>query len=322
MVTSLMRKVVVCASLLLSLITPAAADDRTGVTENSIKIGLFGPLTGSANSLAKSVYGAAAVYKEVNENGGINGRKIELIMEDDGCNANKGLAAVKKLAFQDEVFLLHGAFCSPVALAVRQEIQKHPTLPFIVLGASNPAIASPVLPNLFLPTFTAKETDESLVEFILSKPGVKRIAYIRHTDEWGMGHFKPGFDKLAEHGITPVKIVDLDRGVTDATVQVLALKEAKPDAVIALLYPAELAVYLRDAYKYRLRATTVATAVTAIEETDKQVGIPAAMNDFYMAYALKDLITSQALEHYAHIFKKYYPTEAIDTYSLWTMAGA
>lgn len=65
------------------------AADKTGVTDNSIKIGLFGPMTGQSNIGAKPVYGAASIYKDVNDKGGIHGRKIEIIIEDDGYDGNK-----------------------------------------------------------------------------------------------------------------------------------------------------------------------------------------------------------------------------------------
>ena len=84
------------ASLLA--VAPRAALAEDGVTNNTIKIGMFGPLTG-----ATSVYGypinngAIAIYNEINEQGGINGRKIEIVHEDGACDPAKTRAAVKKL---------------------------------------------------------------------------------------------------------------------------------------------------------------------------------------------------------------------------------
>ncbi len=75
----------------------ALAADKTGVTDKTIKIGLFGPLSAPAGSAKKNVYGAAAIYKDINDKGGINGRKIELIIEDDACDGAKGIAAYTKL---------------------------------------------------------------------------------------------------------------------------------------------------------------------------------------------------------------------------------
>jgi branched-chain amino acid transport system substrate-binding protein len=303
-------------------ILPSFAQDRTGLSNQTIKIGLFGPITGPASVAAKTVWGAAAIYKSVNETGGINGRKIELVIEDDACDANKGIAAVKKLISQDEVFLLHGAYCSAVALAIKPEIARQPTLPYIVLSAANPAISTPVVANLFHPTSTSKIIGEQMIEFALSKPGAKRIAVVKHSDEWGAGYFNPAVAALKARGLEPVNVVAFERGSTDATPQVLALKKSEPDAVLAILYPAELAIYMRDAYKYSLRTTTISTTAASIDDTDKRVGIPAAMNDLYLAYNLAGLITSPALSKYAQIFKKYYPSEALDVQAFDSMGGA
>lgn len=311
-------------AIFLAAIIPAipAAADTPGVTGDAIKIGMFGPITGSGGVGVKSLYGAAAIYRDINDKGGVNGRKIELVIEDSGCNASKGAAVAKKLIDQDRVFALHGAWCSPVALAVKAEIAKLPSVPYIVLGAASTDISTPTLPNLFQPAPTAKAVGERMVEFALSKPGASKIAIIRHSDEWAGSHFSAILAKLKERNLAPMAVETLEPGSPDATSQVLALKAASPDAVLALLYPAELAVYLRDAYKYNLRSTTIATAAGSVDDTDRRVGIPAALNDFYASYTLSDRITSAKLAPYAQIFKKYYPSESLDAESFYSMGGA
>ncbi len=132
----------VLATVLLASATGAEAADKTGVTDKTIKIGLFGPLSAPAGSAKKNVYGAAAIYKDINDKGGINGRKIELIIEDDACDAEKGIAAYTKLVEQDKVFLAHGAWCTKVALAVKPVAAKHPGVPYMVLGAASAEISS------------------------------------------------------------------------------------------------------------------------------------------------------------------------------------
>jgi branched-chain amino acid transport system substrate-binding protein len=90
---------------------PALADE-TGVTDSTIRIGMFGPLTGSASLYGNIILGSQALYKDVNDHGGINGRKIELFVEDDSCNSLQGIAAVKKLISENKVFLINGGVCS------------------------------------------------------------------------------------------------------------------------------------------------------------------------------------------------------------------
>jgi branched-chain amino acid transport system substrate-binding protein len=294
--------------------------DSTGVTENSIKIGVFGPITGPASIFSKTVYGPLSVYKDINDKGGIYGRKIELLIEDDSCEPTKGIGAVKKLIAND-VFLLHGAFCTAVALAVKQEIVSHPEIPYMVIGAASASISKPVLPNLFQPVPTSETTSRQMAEFSLSKPGVKRIAVIRHTEEWGTAFSEPAIALLKERGFDPL-VVNLERGSTDATPQTLTIKNAQPDVVLAALYPPEFALYMRTAYKYGVKVTTVTTNVDTIEDTDKRLGIPAAMNDVFVGYTLKAIITSPELAPYTNIFRKYYPSEVLDPMSLHTMTGA
>jgi branched-chain amino acid transport system substrate-binding protein len=140
---------IVLASLLGG---PAVAADRTGISETSIKIGLFGPITGGGTATQKTVYGAAAVYKDINDRGGINGRKLDLIIEDDGCSPIKGKAVAQKLIERDQVFMLHGAFCSPVALAIKPEIIARPTLPYVVLGLEAHQFHPPLSQIFFIPS--------------------------------------------------------------------------------------------------------------------------------------------------------------------------
>jgi len=152
----LSRAVLFLSILFSGICGQAFADDRTGLTRNSIKIGLFGPITGPSSAASKTLYGAAAIYEDVNARGGINGRTIELVIEDDGCDPEKGAAAAQKLLDQDRVFLIHGAYCSPVALAMKAEMEKRRNTPYVVLAATSARIVNPLLPNVFLPTATSK----------------------------------------------------------------------------------------------------------------------------------------------------------------------
>jgi branched-chain amino acid transport system substrate-binding protein len=317
-----MSRVFSLALLLIAVLShEGALADSTGVTDTSIKIGVFGPITGPASIFSKTVYGPLSIYKDINDRGGIHGRKFELIVEDDGCDPNKGIAAVKKLISQDKVFMLHGAFCTAVALAVKPEISRHPEVPYMVIGAASAAISTPVLPNLFQPVPTSQTTSEQMADFALSKPGVKRIAVVRHTEEWGTAFSEPAIERLKARGFAPL-VVNLERGSTDATSQVLAVKNWEPDAVLAALYPPEFALYMRTAYKFGLKTTTVTTNVDTIEDTDKRLGIPAAMNDVFVGYTLSAQITSPQLAKYTQLFRKYYSSEVLDPMSLHTMTGA
>src|SRR6185369_8847660 len=81
----------IAVGALFALAGTCAAE--TGVTDTTIKIGMFGPLTGAASINGYPISnGPIAVFNEVNAKGGIHGRKIEVINEDDGCDPAKAHA--------------------------------------------------------------------------------------------------------------------------------------------------------------------------------------------------------------------------------------
>ncbi len=87
----------------------AAGGNTTGVTDDSIKIGVHAPVTGAAAIPQASFERAVGVYFDaVNRNGGIHGRKVEVLFEDDGFDPNRARTECKKMAEQEEVFLLIG----------------------------------------------------------------------------------------------------------------------------------------------------------------------------------------------------------------------
>src|SRR2546428_3516784 len=81
----------------------------TGLTADTIKIGYLGALTGPYYLYGKLVMnGADVVYNEANRAGGIHGRRIQTVREDDACDAATAIAAAKKLIHQHPVFMIHG----------------------------------------------------------------------------------------------------------------------------------------------------------------------------------------------------------------------
>src|SRR5215813_14776810 len=111
--------------------------------ETPIKIGMHDPLTGTYAAEGESeVRGAKMALAEVNAKGGILGRKVELVVEDDAANA--GLAAQKahKLIEQDKVNLLMGAVSSATALSVNQVAHDKGMLYMVTGGHTDPVTGS------------------------------------------------------------------------------------------------------------------------------------------------------------------------------------
>jgi len=295
----------IAAAALLAGTSATAADP--GITADTIKLGMFAPMTGSMAVGSLTLLGATAIYKSVNDAGGINGRKIELVVEDDGCDPNKTIAAVKKLMSQDNVFMIHGGWCSGTALAAKPEFERAPGFPWMVLGAASAAVSKPTLPNVFQPIATTDTVAKAMVDFALSKAGTKRIAIISHSDEWGKSHLEPLLANLKKAGIEPVETAYLERGSADATSQILRIRNAKPDFVLAVLYAPELTLYVRDAFKYNLKVPIVTTQGVSAEDMVKRVGNAAATSEMFVFYPLDSTLEAPGMQKWIEMFKKYNP---------------
>jgi branched-chain amino acid transport system substrate-binding protein len=307
--------------MVLGLATGAHAADP-GVTQDSIKIGIFGPMTGAASSFGKAELGIQAIYKDINEHGGINGRKIETELEDTACDPGKGIAATKKLIAQDQVFMLHGGSCSNVVMAVKPDIAAA-GLPYVVASAASAAIVNPLAPNIFMTVATTATMGRTMVDFAMTKPGAKRIAVISHSDEWGKSGHDPALAELkTKFNLTPVADVAFERGSINATPQVLQIRNAKPDFIVAFLYPAEFAIFLREAFKYNLAVPVIGNQAISIEDTARQVANPAIMKNVYVFYPLAAQIGDAKIQHFVDIFTKYNPGVRVETSSLLGMGGA
>src|SRR5579862_7745304 len=96
-----------CAAAAVCALSGQVAAEEPGITADTITLGAFGPITGPAAYIGLGGRdGANLAIKEINAAGGINGRKLALVFEDDGHSPAKALAAVKKLIDQDQVFAI------------------------------------------------------------------------------------------------------------------------------------------------------------------------------------------------------------------------
>ena len=128
----------IIALIATTLAIPAHADSTQGITDTTIVIGNMGPFSGPSSVFTPLNYGPEAYFRYVNEQGGVNGRKFTSVFADDSCNEAKGIAAAKKLIYEDKVFMIMANPCSGVAMAIKPMLMQE-GVPWV--GASaNPKI--------------------------------------------------------------------------------------------------------------------------------------------------------------------------------------
>jgi branched-chain amino acid transport system substrate-binding protein len=308
--------------MLGALCLPVIGHAESGVTKDTIRIGMFGPITGSYAAHRVVYDGAKAVYQEANDHGGIFGRKIEVVFEDDGCDISKGRAAVKRLISEDNVFLLHGGVCSPSTFAVRQEAEDN-EVPLMVLASTMDKITQPVSHYVFTTTLTGSKSGETIGNFVRSVPNVHKVAIVRHPDDWAQVQVDGLLPVLKAAGITVVSTVEEERNAVDATTQVLNIKQAAPDLTIVMLYPAEMAVFLRDAHKYALKGPFVTPVVGMdMHEIEHRAGNLEAVANVYTASFLTGAPGDPSVQPYVDLFKAHYPNESVQALDFYGMSGA
>jgi branched-chain amino acid transport system substrate-binding protein len=316
------KKAVMLLTVLAISAGGVAAADEVGVTKDAIKIGVFGPMTGAAALFGKSVFGIESVYKDINDKGGIHGRKIVIVREDDGCDPVRGLAAFKKLVTQDEVFAINGGACSNVVMAIKPEIEKS-KVPFVVMSAANPKISDPILPNLFQPVATTDAIGRTLMDYAMSKPGTDKIAFVSHSDDWGKSNRDPAISHLkVKYKLDPIADLIMERSSTDATPQILRLKSSGAQFVVLMMYPAEVAIFLRDMNKYGVKIPVLAPQSISLEEARDRVGNPAAVENFAVYYPYSQPLLSSQMKSMGSMVSKYYPSERVESFTYLGMSGA
>src|SRR5690349_2764190 len=126
---------------------PARAQAELGDTE--IRIGMWTPLSGPVALLGQSARDGVRLWvKEINEKGGIRGRKVNFIAYDDAGSPQEAQTAIRRLIDQDQVFMLIGGSVSGSTLPVRQVITRE-KVPFVSSISSNNNLMKPFSRYIF-----------------------------------------------------------------------------------------------------------------------------------------------------------------------------
>ncbi len=310
------------ALLIASFVPPGRAAEVPGVTSDTIKIGALGALTGPGYLYGLLIMdGAEVVYNEVNRTGGIHGRKIQLIREDDRCDAATAIAAAKKLIYQHQVFMIHGGGCSNASIAARPEIEKA-NIPWVVFASVADEVTRPTAPYIFSTALTASVESAAQLEFALQR-GAKRIAVISMRDAWGRARYGQFMETVKAKGVTLAADEEMAPDANDATPQVLRLKAAQADAVIIILYPKPAAVFVRDAHKLGFRPLLVGqTAIGDPIAFREQVAIPGALDNFYTISHVRYTPDDPEMEKWRSLVEKYFPGDRLSVYNILGVASA
>lgn len=266
---------------------PAPAVETPGVTATEILIGIHTPLTGPIALSGTSEKDGLEIWAdEVNKAGGINGRKVRIIAYDDQGSPQQALNYVRRLLNQDKVFALLAGSASGSQLPV-MDVVRESGVPFIVSLSTNPKVVRPGDKNIYRVFANDDATGAGVVDYLVEKLKVKRPAIIYNTNDYGLGGLAATQNELKKFNLDFVAKESYNVGETDLSAQLLRIKRAEPDAVIAYSLHPEAAIIVRQGRELGLNVPFIgggATATPLFPQTAGQSGV-----GFVTAYFLPHL---------------------------------
>ncbi|MDY6968946.1 MAG: ABC transporter substrate-binding protein [Spirochaetota bacterium] len=226
-----------------------------GVSNKEIKIGVIYDQTGPATVVTLMATEAFRNYfRNLNDSGGIHGRKIKLIIEDDRYQVPATIAAYKKLVSRDSVFALLGPGSSQGFLAVQLRILKDkvPTL----MPSTSDRVVVPAKHYIFANGPTYQDQMKIVFQYINNNLKYKspRIAFIRADNERGRISFNAVNESSKKYGFKLVATEVLDPRAIESTSEILKIKMKKPDFVVMNIMVPNLFGLMRSAKQIGLDA--------------------------------------------------------------------
>jgi len=211
-----------------------------------IKVGVVLPLTGEQakfGEIEKNSF--LMVLEEVNKAGGIKGRPIELIIEDDTGKPDVGRSAVEKLISRDNVVMVTGGYSSSVTYAVCAVAQQR-KVPFLVTTGSADEITEKGWDYVFRINPPVSEYPKALETFLKEVAKPQTVALLHENTLFGQSGSKE-FVKLCEAMGTKVLMKEgYESGAIDFKPLLIKAKAAKPDFVYMISYVMDAALLLRQ----------------------------------------------------------------------------
>jgi branched-chain amino acid transport system substrate-binding protein len=219
---------------------PAAAQTKVtneGISATEIVIGTHQDLSGPIKGWGVPVSnGMKMATEEINAAGGVQGRKIKLIVEDSGYDPKRAVLASQKLIERDKIFAMVGPMGSPTVLAAQDILFDAGVLQLFPLTAAeftfkfDPAKPQERLKFNNLPPYV--ESTRAAVKYMIEAKNSKKPCIMHQDDEYGKNVLDGFTQQLGAMKLTPASITSYKRGASDFSAQVAKMKSDGCDLVL------------------------------------------------------------------------------------------
>jgi len=234
--------IVLCAVFLVML--PAFAAGKPGFDSKEIRIAQWGPQTGPAAPWGSVARGSDILFKIVNDEGGINGRKIKYFIRDDQYNPAQTKAVVKELVEREGIFAFVGGVSAAGGLAVKDYLAENKIIWVGPSTAINDYVF-PVNPYLFAVYPLYEDEASILTKYVVEKLGAKKIAFLYQNDAYGKSGLAGCKARMDALKMKLVEELTVEPGEKDLSSQMMRLKNSAADVVIMWVNPTSAAIALK-----------------------------------------------------------------------------
>lgn len=279
--------------------TPAQA-------EETIKVGIILPLTGGQaafGEIEKNSFEMA--LEEINAAGGINGKKLEFLFEDDTGKPEVARSAAEKLINKDKVVMLGGGYGSSETFAISGVAQQN-SLPFLVNTGSADKITEQNWDYVFRLNQAVSEYPTGLESFLTEVVKPQTAAILFEDSAFGSGGAKSFQETCDRMGIKVVLSEGYSKGGMDFKPLLVKVKQANPDLVYMISYVMDAALLMTQSMELRImpKAFIGGGAGFTLPEFAKNAGKAAEMV-FSATLWYQTLPYPGAMEYYEKFVKKY-----------------
>jgi branched-chain amino acid transport system substrate-binding protein len=283
----------------------------TGATDTEIKIGHLVPYSGPVSAYGTIGKSVSAYFAKVNADGGINGRKVNVLSLDDAYTPSRTVEQARKLVEQDEVLLMFGTLGTAHNMAIQRYMnaKKVPQL-FVATGATRFGDPKGFPWTMgWQPTYQAE--GQIYAQHILSTKPNAKIGILMQNDDFGKDYLKGFLDGLGDKAKAMV-VSQQTYEVTDPTVdsQLVALKGSGADVFFSITTPKFAAQAIRKIAEIGWKPTHYLASVSqSVTSVFKPAGFENAKGVISAAYLRDptDYKDAKETQDYLAVMAKYYP---------------
>jgi branched-chain amino acid transport system substrate-binding protein len=288
----------------LLLVTSGAWAQSQGVSKSEIVVGSIQDLSGPLAGFGKQIrLGMNLRVDEINEQGGVNGRKLKLLVEDSGYDPKRAVLAAQKLVNQDKIFAMLGHLGTAQNMAAMPvQFQKNVINFFPVTAAREMYDPFHRLKYSFAATYY-DQMRLTLPDLVKEK-GAKKVCTMYQDDEFGLEVVRGAKEGLKTMGMTMAEETSFKRGATDFASQMQKLASAQCDFVVLGTIIRETIGGIATARKIGFNPTFMGSSA-AYTDLIHKLGGP-AMNGLYATMTVLNPYTddaSQPVRFWANKYK-------------------